>query len=143
MRAFTQPKDNERFRWTAHVVRKMTHYRLTPARVMRIVRAPERTETGVAPGTFAGMQRTGTKEKPTELWAMWRTERKKGNARVPESDSVDSRFALSASLLSRERLVIITAWRYPGVSPIRDEIPIPSDVMAELEAEGLLDDPLD
>lgn len=125
MQSFKKPKDNERFRWTNHVVRKMMHYRLTPARVMRIVRAPERIEDGVAPGTVAGMHKSGSKQNPTEIWAMWRDDRKKKKTLNPGS---------------LPRKVIITAWRYPGVSPVRDVAPIPSDVMSELRAEGLLDE---
>jgi len=34
--------------------------------------------------------------------------------------------------------IIITAWRYPGVSPVRDQIPIPRDIIEELRAEGVL-----
>ncbi|MDX1440680.1 MAG: hypothetical protein R3284_12330 [Rubricoccaceae bacterium] len=102
----------------------MMHYRLTPSRVMRIVRAPERIEDGVAPGTVAGMQATGSKEKPSEIWAMWRDEKKK---KKPSADVLGP------------RKVIITAWRYPGVSPVRDVAPIPSDILAELEREDLID----
>ncbi len=93
--------------------RKMRFYGLSPSRVLRVVRAPQRLEEGVAPGTVAGMQRAGTKAKPWEIWAMWRAEGK--------------------------RQVIITAWRYPGTSPVRSAVPIPAGVMEELAAEGLLD----
>lgn len=105
-------------------MRKMMHYRLTPSRVLRIVRAPERLEAGVAQGTVAGMQKTGSKQKPTEIWAMWRDDAPP-KKRIEPSDS--------------SRKVIITAWRYPGVSPVRDVVPIPEDVLSELRAEGLLD----
>jgi len=27
---------------------------------------------------------------------------------------------------------IITAWRYPGVSPIQDKIPIPEDILEQV-----------
>ena len=128
MQSFKKPKDNEKYRWTNHIVRKMMHYRLTPARVLRIVRAPERIEAGVAPGTVAGMHASGSKLKPTEIWAMWRDEKKKKSA---------------SSTFGSPRKIIITAWRYPGVSKVREVAPIPSDVLAELEAENLLDEDLD
>jgi hypothetical protein len=101
MQSFKIPKDNDKYRWTNHIVRKMMHYRLTPSRVLRIVRAPERLEEGVAPGTVAGMHSTGSKAKPTEIWAMWRDEKKRKS---------------SAGPLASPRKIIITAWRYPGVS---------------------------
>ena len=119
MQGYKPPKDNERYRWTNHVQRKMLHYRLTPSRVLRIVRAPERVEEGVAPGTLAGMHSTGSQKRPSEIWAMWRAEGKKSASADP-------------------RKIIITAWRYPGTSPVRGEVPIPSDVLAELEQEGEL-----
>lgn len=120
MQSFKIPKDNEKYRWTNHVVRKMMHYRLTPARVLRVVRSPERIEKGVAPETLAGMHRAGNKGKPTEIWAMWREDDKKDVFTVP-------------------RKIIITAWRYPGVSPVREAVPIPDEVLSELRSEGLLD----
>ena len=128
LQSFRAPKDNDRYRWTRHVVRKMMHYRLTPARVMRVVRAPERLEEGVAPGTLAGMQRAGSKAKPTEVWAMWREEGLKRTA-----------FETKAGVATQPRRIIITAWRYPGTSPVRSKVPFPEDVLSELEAEGLLD----
>ncbi|MCC6934763.1 MAG: hypothetical protein IT406_03710 [Candidatus Yanofskybacteria bacterium] len=110
---FKPPRDNANFRWTHHVVRKLRFYALTPSRVLRVIRAPERVEDGVAEGTLAAMQTAGTKAKPWEVWVMWREEGK--------------------------RRVVITAWRYPGVSPVRERVPLPAGVLAELESEGLLD----
>jgi hypothetical protein len=108
---FKIPKDDQKYRWTHHVVRKLQHYGLTPSRILRVIRAPERTEKGVAEETLAGMQTAGTKARPWEIWTMWKKEGK--------------------------RKVIITAWRYPGVSPVRECVPIPIDILAELEQEGV------
>lgn len=119
MQNWKPPKDGAKFRWTMHIGRKMRFYGLTPSRVLRVVNAPERTEEGVAPGTIAGMQTAGTKTKPWEIWAMWRTDK-------------------PATKLAVARKVIITAWRYPGTSPVRGAVPIPAGVVAELEAEGEL-----
>ncbi len=102
----------DKYRWTHHVMRKMHFYGLSPSRVVRIVRAPHRVEEGVAPGTLAAMQTSGTNAKPWEAWVMWRAD--------------------------GERKVIITAWRYPGISPVRGKVPIPDGLVAELEAEGVL-----
>ena len=111
MQGFKIPKDDRNYRWTHHVVRKLQHYGLTPARILRVIRAPERVEKGIADNTLAAMTTAGTKKRPWEVWTMWKTEGK--------------------------RKVIITAWRYPGVSPIREQIPIPTDILAELEQEGI------
>lgn len=125
MQNFRSPRDNEKYRWTTHVVRKMQHYGLSASRVLRIVNAPQRMEEGVAPGTLAGMQKVGSKTRPSEIWAMWREEGKQKPATG------------NRQLVTRRR-VIITAWRYPGVSPVRGKIPIPADLVAELEREDLL-----
>lgn len=105
----------------------MQFYGLTASRVLRVIRAPQRMETGVVEGTLAGMQTAGTKERPWEIWAMWR-----------EDGKVKSLGKLGTSSLSLGRKVIITAWRYPGTSPVRGAVPIPEGVLAELEAEGEL-----
>lgn len=116
----------DKYHWTNHVHRKMQFYGLTPSRVLRVIRAPERTEEGIVEGTLAAMQTAGTKARPWEMWVMWREAKKK------KTTGIDA-------LLSGQK-VIITAWRYPGVSPIRERAPIPSDIVAELEREGLLDE---
>jgi hypothetical protein len=100
------------YRWTNHAVRKMRFYGLSRSRVLRVIRAPRRIEEGIVPGTLAAMQPAGTKTRPWEVWVMWRQDKK--------------------------QRVIITAWRYPGMSPIRGAIPIPANLVAELEAEGAL-----
>lgn len=92
-------------------MRKMQFYGLTPSRVIRVIRAPKRMEEGVADGTLASMQVAGTKAKPWEIWVMWREDKK--------------------------QKVVITAWRYPGTSPIRGSVPMPAGLLAELEAEGV------
>ncbi len=104
--------------WTRHVREKMRFYRLSEARVKRVLRNPQRIEKGIVPRTIAIMQRTGTKKRPTEIWVMYQNINSKSEARNPK----------------QQRLRIITAWRYPGRSPVRDEIPIPGDIMRELRS---------
>lgn len=89
--------------WTLHARAKMNFYRLSPARVRRVLHSPKRIEEGVAPKTIAMMQPASLKsgsrmgEKWTqEIWVM-----------VQDS--------------GKERKVI-SAWRYPGVTKPRDEI---------------------
>lgn len=100
-------KGLQRYRWTRHVQDKMRYYRLSESRVLRVVRHPARMEKGIAPKTVAVMQPVGTTRKPHEIWVMYQ-------------DRKDTRH-------------IITAWRYPGRSPIREAIPIPKDILIELE----------
>lgn len=138
MQAGKPPRDNEKYRWTNHVARKMRFYGLSASRVLRVVNAPVRVEEGVAPGTLAGMQTAGTKTKPWEVWVMWR--REAGPKSKIQSEKFGTPSLITSDFgLNTGRVVIITAWRYPGTSPVRSAVPIPSGVLAELAAEGLLD----
>jgi len=110
-----------KYHWTNHVQRKLQFYGLTPSRVLRVISAPDRMEEGIVEGTLAAMQTAGTKAKPWEVWVMWR------EAASKKSD-----------ILRPNQKVIITAWRYPGVSPVREKVPIPAGLVAELESEGVI-----
>jgi hypothetical protein len=93
--------------WTKHSKMKMRQYRLSEKRVLRILRKPDRKEEGIVPGTIAAMQITGTKKHPTEIWTMYQIEKSK--------------------------VKIISAWRYPGRTPIGQRPIIPEDTLEELD----------
>lgn len=98
----------EKFIWTKHSESKMRQYRFSENRVLRILRKPERKEEGIAPGTIASMQITGTKKHPTEAWLMYQ-------------------------ILKRPKAIkIISAWRYPGRTPVGERPIIPEDTLKEL-----------
>ena len=118
-------------------MRKLQYYGLTPSRVLRVIRAPERVEEGVAEGTLAAMQTAGTKAKPWEVWVMWRCEKSNNGGRIKNHGTEP---IIRNSLFASAQKIIITAWRYPGVSPVRERVPIPSDILAELEREGILEE---
>ena len=61
----------EKIFWTKHSKKKMRQYHFSEKRVLRILRKPDRREEGIAPGTIAAMQVTGTKKHPTEAWTMY------------------------------------------------------------------------
>jgi len=82
--------------------------------VKRVIRYPHRTEEGIAPGTIAVMQKAKSKSIQ-EYWVMYADVKKPSKKKR-----------------------IITAWRYPGVSPIREKVPIPADILTELEELGEL-----
>jgi hypothetical protein len=103
------PKENSRISWTKHSKKKMRQYKLSEKRVLRVLRKAERKEEGIAPETFAQMQKTGTRKNPTEIWIMYILLRK------PKG------------------IKIISAWRYPGRSPVGKMPPIPEDTLEELE----------
>lgn len=99
----------------------MRQYRLAASRIKRVLRHPKRLEVGVAEDTVAGMQPAGSKKHPFEIWVMW-TQKVKG-----QKLKVKSKFNAGG-----EKIIIISAWRYPGVSPLREPPPIPDDVWEAL-----------
>lgn len=116
--------NKENYHWTDHVKMKMRQYRLTESRIKRVLRFPKRLEVGVAEDTVAGMQPAGSKKHPFEIWVMWATSRK---SHVANSKSPKTKFSLG-----NQKITIISAWRYPGVSPLREPPPIPDDVWEAL-----------
>lgn len=107
------PKDSERLYWTEHVKKKMRQYQLSERILKRVLRKPARIEEGVALNTVAIMQRTGTKKHPTEIWLMYQTIKQNRKDKI-------------------KKIRIISAWRYPGISPIKEPPPIPDDILSEL-----------
>ncbi|KPJ71331.1 hypothetical protein AMJ50_02450 [Parcubacteria bacterium DG_74_3] len=101
-------KKDERIQWTKHAKEKRRQYDLSERRLMRVLRRPVRIEKGIAPGTTAVMQRTGTKKHPTEIWLMYQK--------------------------TKKAIRIISAWRYPGISPLGEPVPIPEDILEELDS---------
>ncbi|PIP22787.1 MAG: hypothetical protein COZ91_01345 [Candidatus Nealsonbacteria bacterium CG_4_8_14_3_um_filter_39_7] len=99
----------EKILWTEHSKRKMRYYRLSEGKVLRVLRRPDRKEEGIAPKTIAVMQKSGTKKRPTEIWMMYQIKNEK-----------------------LRKVIIISAWRYPGISPIGEKLPIPIDILEEL-----------
>ncbi len=104
-----KPQNTDKLSWTKHVIKKMRFYNLSENRIKRVLRNADRKEEGIALQTLAVMQRTGTKKHPTEIWVMYQS-----HAHKPQ------------------RIKVISAWRYPGISPVGKEIPIPQDILEEL-----------
>ena len=104
------PESEGKIIWTKHSKMKMRQYGFSEKRVLRILRKPDRKEIGIAPGTIANMQITGTKKHPTEVWMMYQIASEK-----------------------LKRIKIISAWRYPGRTSERERPFIPEDTLEELE----------
>jgi hypothetical protein len=106
---FKPPKNNQRFYWTGHALSKMRYYGLTAQRILRVINRPARIEEGVAEKTTAVMQPASINKKKntwsSEIWAMYQ--------------------------LENNKYKIISAWRYPGVSPKRNSIP--AEIMEEVK----------
>lgn len=119
-----QPRGGIEF--TAHARYKMKQYGLSEQKVKGIIRNPRRTQKGIAPQTAAVMQPispkmvAGKEVWKQEIWTMF----------------VKKKYTL-AGPLGRESIRIISAWRYPGMSPKGN--PIPEEIWRELEDGGILE----
>lgn len=115
---------------------------MTESRVKRVLRHPKRVEIGVAEDTVAGMQPAGSPKHPFEIWVMWTQKRKSDAKRRPDPATAREGFrsvtavrgiaSPRSSGVRNDKVIIISAWRYPGVSPLREPPPIPDDVWDEL-----------
>jgi len=117
---FKIPKNTRYLRWTRHIAKKMMFYGLSAAKVRTVLARYDRTEPGIAPNTVAVMKRSGSAKNPQEIWAMYQ----------------DRKITLDG--IPTAQRIIITAWRYPGVSKPREAIPVPEGLLSEIEADEAL-----
>jgi hypothetical protein len=110
---FSPSAANDKYVWTAHSQVKMRQYGLSASRVKRIIQFPARYEEGIIPKAIAVMQPAGT-QRYSEIWVMYKL--------VGEGRQANPK--------QRQKLKIITAWRYPGESPARS--PVPKEVIEEV-----------
>lgn len=103
------------YTWTNHSKMKMDQYRLVESRIKRVINYPERIEEGIAEGTIAVMKKNDTSKKPSEIWVMYKIIKNKQKGKG---------------------FKIISAWRYPGISP-EGRPEIPEDTLAYLLSEEL------
>jgi len=119
------PKKTEKYYWTRHAAFKMKFYGLSEQRIRAVIRNPMRKEEGIVKNTIAVMQPPSTKKisgKPRwsqEIWAMYQKDTKR-----KEGDKLKN-------IMGGGPIKIISAWRYPGVSPQKD--PIPQEILDELK----------
>jgi hypothetical protein len=126
---FKPPKDNDKYQWTNHVKDKMVYYGISESLIKRIVRFPKRREEGIAPGTVASMSpygksSAGKQPYRGEVWVM--------HKEISQKAKIKSQNPKVAGL-DFLKMRIISAWRYPGVSPAGKKIPIPEEILQELE----------
>ncbi len=133
---------NGRYQFTEHSRYKMQQYNLSEQRVTRIIRAPKRTEEGIAHKTIAVMQpgtvKRDAKGKETwtqEIWVMYQLRRGEANhkSQITIPKQITNHNSQNPEVNQSMQLRIISAWRYPGMSPKRN--PIPEEILRELETE--------
>lgn len=135
---FRIPKNTEKYEWTKHSLMKMQHYGLTAQRVLRVINNPQRVEEGVVEKTIAVMQPTSLSTKDgkrvwsSEIWAMYQL-RGGANHKSQETNhkQISRNNIQNPKLLLGKKLRIISAWRYPGVSPKNN--PIPEEILTEVQ----------
>jgi len=116
------PKNTSCYYWTEHVKFKMRFYGLSEQKVLGVISGPKRKEEGIVEKTIAVMKPVspkivGGKEIwKQEVWVMYQKKCKNQKAKI--------------KILERNPLKIISAWRYPGVSPEKN--PIPEEILREL-----------
>lgn len=98
-------KNSQGLLWTAHSKAKMRFYGLSERRAKKVIRAPERIESGVAPDTIALMLSVKTSKRPYEIWVM-----------VQET---------------KTDCKVVSVWRYPGQTKPGGSLP--DDIISELK----------
>jgi hypothetical protein len=107
----------------------MRQYGLSEQRVKRVLRNPYRKEKGIVKNTIAVMCPASIKIKNSkkvwsqEIWCMFQKVKSR-------KSKVKSDLTPTLSLSRRGGIKIISAWRYPGVSPKNN--PIPEDILREI-----------
>ena len=158
------PKNTSKYYWTAHVAEKMHYYGLSEQKVLGVIRRPQRIETGIAENTVAVMIPVGNikKNKKTsmwnrsfnddgeqekwsqEIWVMYQLRGSEVNSKIQDTrnkrekntkESKIENLKLKISNSVNRKICIISAWRYPGVSPKNN--PIPAEILRDIEEIGL------
>ena len=129
--------------FTQHATFKMKYYGLSKQKINNVVRRPDRMEGGIAGhGTVAVMQAVSPKvHDGKKLWKqeIWVLYQKKSAVKPSENIQKSSNEAiarLQQLLQKNESLNIISAWRYPGMSPKNN--PIPDDILQEIDFEACI-----
>lgn len=124
--------------WTKHAEYKMRQYGLSRQRVLGVMRRPERKETGIVPRTVAAMVPVSPKTVGSkrvwrqEIWTLYQERRQ-------EKSPTEKRFSGdSPSKSGSKKTWVISAWRYPGMSP--DRGPLPSGILREFEEGFILEE---
>jgi hypothetical protein len=122
--------------FTKHSEYKMKQYGLSVQKVRGVIRSPKRREVGIIPHTVAVMQPVNPK-KTLEVEKNRPAQNPTGNEAGTPLKEVWKQEVWVLYKESPGTKKIISAWRYPGVSPKRD--PIPEDVLQEILEQSELE----
>lgn len=126
-------KNDDKYYWTNHVKEKIKFYGLSDSLIKRIIRFPARIEEGIAPDTIAALKVAGSKKNQYEIWVMYQIRKKVKKIKEVNVDTLNILDKLSTEEINeiikyKPQIVVISAWRYPGITEKRNEIPLPDDV---------------
>lgn len=146
--------------FTLHAQYKMKQYGLSEQRVRNVIRNPKRREEGIVPRTVAVMQpvspkkidnnksvRRGGEVWKQEIWVMYIQKLKNKISNIKNTNQ-NSKMKIKTvipteveesfkTISSNQQIKIISAWRYPGMSPKRN--PIPEEILRELEEGSIIE----
>ena len=136
----------DKYFWTEHAKFKMRQYGLSEQRIKRVLRSPFRKEEGIAKDTVAVMQPVSSRRVDgrevwkQEFWVMYKlcSSKEIFNFQFSISNKIQNSIRQSADKIqnsANQQIRVISAWRYPGVSPKRN--PIPEEILREIEEIGL------
>lgn len=115
----------------------MRYYGLGAQKVLGVIRRPKRKEEGIVKNTIAVMQPVslkiinGKEVWKQEVWVMYQLRYREAisNFQIPISNKIpNSKFLIPNS--ANRQIRIISAWRYPGISPEKN--PIPEEILREI-----------
>jgi isochorismate hydrolase len=151
-------KSTGAYQITRHAEYKMKQYGLSLQKVKGVIRSPRRIEKGVATNTIAVMQPVNPKSTSDvvhkslahnlagneagkfpsskeiwkqEIWVMYQTNSQPTTHNLQQRQT--KKDLARSYQLKAQSYKIISAWRYPGISPTHN--PIPSEILLELEDE--------
>lgn len=160
-RQHKQASSTGTYQFTLHSQYKMRQYGLSAQRVRNVIRNPKRREVGIVLETVAVMQPVSPKKVSAgkgqpmkevwkqEIWVMFVVKNQEWGQKQEEREAATRLRGLSSSNKknqdsqsvtlnsANQKIRIISAWRYPGVSPKRN--PIPEEILRELEEGSILE----
>ncbi|HJZ11845.1 MAG TPA: hypothetical protein VJ521_06835 [Acidobacteriota bacterium] len=125
------------YQFTLHAQYKMKQYGLSAQKVRSVIRNPKRREEGIVPKTVAVMQPVSPKKVggrevwKQEIWVLFQIKNQNSKIKNETEDEMPLEFPIRYTLKAKS-FKIISAWRYPGISPKRN--PIPDEILEELRA---------
>lgn len=133
------PQNTSRYFWTEHVKFKIRFYGLSEQKVLGVISRPQRKEEGIVEKTIAVMKPVspkiinGKEVWKQEIWVMYQKHKacsmKPTCTKAPAGKHIAKNSNTKYQILNT-KYKIISAWRYPGVSPQKN--PIPEEILREL-----------